>query len=189
MKEEMSPQESLDIISAMIRQAKGNTQSNSFYFLLWGWVVALAHLGIFYLLTFTNYQRPEFIWLISIPAAFASVIYGYRGHRAARVSTPLDSTITWLWGAYAVTIFVIICFGKSVNFQIVPLILLFTGVATLLTGKLIKFNPLIVGGISIWSFGVAAFLLPYNYQSLIAGVAFSVGYIIPGHMLRKQKEL
>ena len=43
MKEkELSPEESIDLINTMIGKARKRYTDNSFYFLLWGWLVIVA---------------------------------------------------------------------------------------------------------------------------------------------------
>ncbi len=63
----LSARESLDIIAAMIREAKGNIQRNNFYFLFWGWLVVIANLGM-YTLQRIGYEYFYAIWLITLPA-------------------------------------------------------------------------------------------------------------------------
>lgn len=69
--EKLSARESLDIITVMIQEAKGNVQRVNFYFLLWGWVVTIAHLGM-YILMQLEYERPYVAWIITIPAWIAT---------------------------------------------------------------------------------------------------------------------
>ena len=64
---DLTAKESLDLITAMIHEAKGQVQRNNFFFLLWGWVVVLANLGM-YALYQIAYSRPYVVWLITIPA-------------------------------------------------------------------------------------------------------------------------
>jgi hypothetical protein len=73
--EKLSAQESLDIITTMISEAKGKAQQNGFHFLLWGWVVAMANLGM-YILTQLDYPRPYIVWAITIPAWITSLYDG-----------------------------------------------------------------------------------------------------------------
>jgi hypothetical protein len=187
---EISPEKSLYLISSMIQQAKGNVQSNSFYFLLWGWTVALINISIFLLLTLTNLSLVEvnMIWLVTVPIAIIYFIRAYREGRKEGITTPITLAIAWLWISYSITVVIIIAFGQMVNFQINPLILLFTGLPTLLEGKMIKFKPLIFGGFSFWVFGIVCFLVPSTYQYLVAGVGFTVGFVIPSHLLKSKKD-
>lgn len=64
--ENLTAEQSLDIIAAMIREAKRNVRSNYFFFLFWGWVIAIANLGVF-VLQKLEVEQPYLIWAITIP--------------------------------------------------------------------------------------------------------------------------
>src|SRR5690606_16992510 len=179
----LSVQESLEIIAAMIRQAKDNIQKNSFYFLLWGWVVVLAHIGVFILLQ-TGYARPYLIWLITIPAAFISMYYGYRSDKKRGHTTIIGQIILWIWVSFGITILSLIYFGADINYQLNPLILLISAIPTLVSGVVMRFRPLILGGVLFWIAGIACFLAPMEFQNLIAAAAVVTGYLIPGYQLK-----
>lgn len=182
----LSAQESLEIIATMIRQAKDNVQRNSFYFLLWGWVVVLAHLGVFALLQ-TGYPMPYLVWLITIPAAFISMYYGYRSEKRRGHTTILGQTILWIWSSFGITILSMIFFGAHINYQINPLILLICAMPTLVSGVAMRFRPLVLGGILFWIAGIASFLAPMEFQNLIAAAAVVTGYLIPGYRLKTKQ--
>ena len=90
-KDSMTAQQSLDIITSMIRQTKANVSKNSFYFLLWGWTIALANIGVYLAIRFEMFDNPTVIFAITIPAAIITAIYGMRQSREATASTLLDS--------------------------------------------------------------------------------------------------
>ncbi len=188
--ETLTPQESLDLISSMIRQAKGNIKDNSFYLVLWGWAVAIVNFIIYLLLAFTDISnsKANLAWLILIPVMLVHIIHGYKETKSARIITPIGTIIDWLWITYSITIFGIISFGQFINFQISPVILIITALPTLVTGKSLKFMPLIIGGILFWLFGIVAFLVPYKVQYLISTVAYIVGYLVPSYLLKSIKE-
>jgi len=183
----LSAEQSLDIITSMIRQAKGNARKNSFYFLLWGWVVALANLGMF-TLGQLGYPRPYIVWFITIPAWILSVYRGFRQNREDQIHTHLDSVSIALWGSFALCIFTIIGFGFKINFQINPIILLVSTIPTVASGVILRFKPLIVGGVLFWILGILCFLVPASFQPLVGAVAITTGYIIPGYMLQQKQE-
>lgn len=183
----LTAQESLEIIAAMIRQAKGNVQKNSFYFLLWGWVVVAANLGV-YGLTQAGYSRPYLVWLITIPAWFASMVYAYRNGKRRDHSTILGQLMLWTWVSFGVTIFILIFFGYKINYQLNPLILLVSGIPTMVSGIAMRFTPLVVGGILFWISGIACFMVSIEYQNLIAAAAVAIGYLIPGYQLKNKRD-
>jgi hypothetical protein len=184
---DLTAEQSLDIITSMIRQAQGNARRNSFYFLLWGWVVTLANLGMFFL-SQMDYSRPYLVWLITIPAWILSLYRGFRQNRQERVHTHLDSISLALWFAFAVCIFTVIGFGHKINYQISPLILLICAIPTVVSGVVFRFRPLLAGGILFWISGIVCFQVGAAYQPLIGATAIIGGYLIPGYMLQRKKE-
>ena len=185
MKEEnsLTAQESLDIITSMIREAKGNMKRNGFYFLLWGWVIIAANLGM-YVLQKIGYAHYYVVWAITIPAWIISLIRGYRQGKTERNSTHLDTVTMWLWVAFGITIFTLVGFGSKINFQLNPVILAISAIPTFLSGVVIRFKPLLLGGISFWIFSIISFLTPSETQPLVGAVAVLCGYIVPGSLLK-----
>jgi hypothetical protein len=52
----LSPLESLEVIAEAIGKTKDNFKENSFYFMLWGWLIALASFSFFVLQQYTTFQ-------------------------------------------------------------------------------------------------------------------------------------
>lgn len=176
-------QESLQIITTMIHEAKGSVKRNSFYLLLWGWVVVIANFGMFTLIQM-HYSKPYLVWLIAIPAWLASFYKGFKDSREATTITHLGTIIMWLWISFGIIITTIIFFGSKINYQISPLVLLITAIPTLGCGAVTRFRPLVIGGIIFWVAGIIAFLLPLPFQPLVSAIAFIAGYLLPGYLIR-----
>lgn len=183
----LTPEQSLDVITSMIKQAKGNMQKNSFYFLLWGWTIVIANLGVYVLIKFTSISNPYMMFMLTIVSAIVSVIYGIRQGKKSKVSTHLDNVYMWLWVGFGVTCFVFWFFGKQIGWQINPVIITLSAVPTFISGALLKFKPLMFGGIAFWIFGVIIFMSSFENQFLLAALAVTIGYVIPGHMLKKSE--
>ena len=185
---DISAQQSLDLIQTMIKQAQGNMLNNSFYFILWGWVVVFAYAGMYTLNKFTDYEHPYIVWLIAIPAWIITFIYGSRQGRKAGKTTHLDRVNMWLWISFGLTILPFIVFIQKIDFNINPVILIITASPTLLAGIMLKFRPLILGGISFYVFGIVCFMVNPIDQFLIGAVAITCGYLIPGYLLKATRE-
>lgn len=183
---DMTATQSLDIITRMIREAQGNIRKNSFYYLLWGWVVALANLGVFVLLL-VGVPNPYWVWLIALPAWAFTMFRGFREGRNSRARTHLDRINGMLWMMFGFTIFCIIFFGYKINFQINPIIMLVSAIPTFASGIIIRFRPLIMGGISFLVMGVICFLVPWQMQFLIGALAVAIGFLVPGYMIKNAK--
>lgn len=187
MEKEMKPEESLKLITGMIEQARDNFQGFNFYFLLWGWVVALANFGHFFLENYLNYPRPYLVWLISIPAYIVSMVYGFRRSKNQLVITHLDKVISVLWMSFGISVLILVIFGSVIRYNINPVILLLAAFATATTGIAIRFRPLILGGVSFWIASVAAYLVEYKYQYPVGGLGIIMGYLVPGYLLKYRK--
>lgn len=103
------------------------------------------------------------------------------------MATHLDRIHLWMWLCFGVVIFTLVGFGKFLNYQLNPVILLISALPTLLSGVMIKFKPLMVGGIFFWVCGLLSFMVGSPWQFLVGAVAVTVGYIIPGILLRKKE--
>jgi len=183
---ELTKDESLDLIMHMIGQAKRNiAKGGSFYFLLWGWVVMLANLGHYILSKYDLYEAPYIVWLITIPAGIISGIYGARQARTARIKSHLDRLYGMLWISVAVCVLTILFFIGDVNTNVNAIILLFSGLGTIISGFMLRFKPLILGGAALWASSVIAFSLPITDQYLVGAIGIFAGYLIPGYLLKK----
>jgi len=184
-KETLTPEQSLDVITSMIRQAKGNMQQGSFYFLLWGWTIVVANLGVYVLIKFTTVENPFLMFLITIVAAIISIVYGIRQGNRIAAPTHLDSIYKWVWIGFGITCFIFWFFGKQIGWQITPVIITMCAVPTFISGSLLKFKPLMFGGVAFWISGALIFLTSFENQFLLAAIAVTLGYLIPGYMLKK----
>ncbi|MEJ7683803.1 MAG: hypothetical protein WKG06_39275 [Segetibacter sp.] len=67
-----------------------------------------------------------------------------------------------------------------------PFYILLYGVGTYISGSLIKFKPMIIGGLFCFVLVVICVYQPYDLQMLITAFAIIISYIIPGYLLRNQ---
>lgn len=181
----MSAQESLEFITSMIKQTQGNISENSFYLLIWGWTIAICNFGMYGLMKFYDPSDASLIWLLILPASFATMIYSIKHGNSKKVNTHLDKINMWLWIGMAIAIAPMWIFGSSINWMINAVILGPVGLATFVSGIILRFNPLIYGGIIFWISSILCYILPPADQYLVGGIAMVCGYLIPGYLLRK----
>jgi hypothetical protein len=187
-KESLNPQQSLDLITAMIQEAKGSLQKSSFHFLLWGWTIIVANLGVYVLLKYTDVKNPYLMFAITIPMAFVSAFYSIRQGKTKAVSTHLGEIHKWLWIGFGINCFLFSFLGKYIGWMVNPVIIILAAVPTFITGVILKFKPLMFGGIVFWVLGVALFFVSRENQFLLASLAIALGYLVPGYMLRKSEK-
>ena len=184
----LKPEQSLQIIESMINRTKSNMHDSSFYFLLWGWVVLAGIAGQMILEIFTDFSKPYLAWLIIFPGIIATIVYSIRHSKKKKVSTHLDKINFMIWISFLVSYMIAIIFMKEFNYMIVPIIFLLAGNATFLTGCVIKFKPLILGGIVFWIGTVLTFVLPDNYSLYLNIIMIIFGYLVPGYLLKSQNK-
>jgi len=185
---EFSPQQSLDLIQSMINQAQGNLLKNNFYFILWGWAILLANLGMYSLYKFSDFPYPYLVWLIAIPAWVITMIYGSRQGKTAGKKTHLDRVNMWMWISYGLGILPFIIFMSDIGYNVNPVVLILTSIPTFLTGVMLRFRPLMMGGASFYVLGIICFMVSPLNQYLVGALAIAVGYLIPGYLLRATRE-
>jgi len=182
---ELTKEESLELITEMIGQAKRNfARGGSFYFLLWGWVVMLANIG-HYILTVIDYSMPYIVWAATIPAGIASMVYGARIEKRMKVRSHLDRMYGFIWLGVFIGVVIILYFMANVNYNVNAIILTFAGLGTFLSGLMLRFSPLVIGGFALWISSIIAFNLPPNDQYLVGAVGILAGYLIPGYLLKR----
>jgi hypothetical protein len=58
------------------------------------------------------------------------------------------------------------------------------GMPTFLSGVILRFRPLIIGGVFCWLLSLSAAYIAYEYQLLLLSAAMIVAWIIPGYAFR-----
>ena len=185
MNNEFTPGESLRLITNMIEKTRKGISDSSPYFLIWGWGTFLACISEFILKVYIHSPYYYCVWLILIPCAILSAVIGARTRKIHKVRTYLSDTMKLLWSALGITFFVMIIIFSKIGWQYCyPFFIMLYGLGTFISGKLVKFTPLVAGGIICWVLAIVASYLSYNYQLLATAAALLVSYIIPGHLLR-----
>lgn len=187
MENKLTNEDSLKIITGMISTAKGNVSQGALHMILWGWVVMIVSFSHFILMKYQVINRPEMVWLLMIPTLVLSLVVGFKKGRQANVRSHFDTIYMWVWLSFSLIMAIMIFFLNHKWDIISPMVLLLAGYATFLSGKIIKFKPLIYGGISFWAWSLIAYFAGPFYGLLITSAGIFTGYLIPGIMLQRKK--
>ncbi len=186
----MEEKKNLELIEEMIQAAKGNISEGSIFYLIWGWLVLVAAAVNYILLMYTEYPHHWVAWPILMTlGGVVSIIVGYRKDKKKTVTTYPERAMKNLWFAFLITLLAVL-FGMGrigVEFSY-PIIMLLYGLGTFVSGGILKFNPLRVGGVIAWICGVLAFYQSFPEQLLLIMVAIIASYIVPGHLLAKSNK-
>ena len=159
MNEQFNEQQSLQLIESMINKAKNNFSESGTLYLLWGFVVFICGLYQFISLHFFNNSNSYYIWFLTWLVVIYQLFFLARRKKKETAKT-----------------------YHSIN----PAILVIYGMPTFLSGIILKFRPLIIGGISCWALSAGSVMVPYDFQLLFICTAVLLAWIIPGFLLRKK---
>lgn len=181
----MTGEESLKIITEMINKTKFNIRQGSFYLLFWGWLIFGCALAEFLLRKLTDLPS-YYVWMLVIPGVLVSVIYGFVTGRKATVRTYTGTIYMWLWMGFLFSATVLFIVHSKHMGTVAPYILLLAGFPTFVSGFLIKFRALIIGGICFWIMALVIYFAGPSFSSLGTAIAILPGYLIPGYLLKTQ---
>ncbi len=192
--ETITQEESLAIIESMINKAKNRFSENGFLYLLWGWVILFCSLGQFILLYIVHYAQYYLVWTTTWLALIVQVIYLYKKKKRARVRTYTADIVGYVWLAFIIMMLIL---GFIVGQIVGPsyytfaniIFLVLYGMPTFLSGIILRFRPLVAGGIGCWILSVLAGFIPYEYQLLFLAGGVIIAWIIPGYLLRARYKL
>jgi len=186
---ELNPKESLELIAEIIAKTKENFKYQSFYYLIWGWLVAGASLFQYILIKFTDFEMNYLPWpiLMSI-GAIITIIYSIRLGRIMQTETYLGSFIKHLWIVLGVSFIFMLFISIKLEFWPAPGVLLLAGIGTMVSGLTMKFKPLIFGGIIFAIFSIVTVYFTGPEQLVLNSIAIILGYLIPGYLLKNSKK-
>ena len=183
-----SPSESLQIIEAFIGRAKQNLKAISFDLLLWGILVVLAALSHYLLLAIFEYENAWLPWpVLMIGGSIFTTVYHISNRKKQKVKTFTDTFLMWLSICSGLVYFVIAFLCVRQTISPLPFMLAHTSVLILVTGAVLKFKPLITGGILFLAGAIIAVFLEEQDQLLLTTGIVIFGYLVPGILLRKEK--
>ena len=182
---EFSPQDSIALIRSMIETTKHSISDSSHYFLLWGWTTMIACVIQYVLLVIVKYEHHYYAWFLTFVAAIIHIIFGIKDSKKSTVKTFISEANESVWMAIGFAFMALAFVFAKIGYQYCfPIYILIYGLGTFISGRLIKFKPLVYGGAACFLLVTITPFLNYSLQILMAALAILVSYIIPGHLLR-----
>jgi hypothetical protein len=181
--------EGLELIQSMINRAKDKFTENGHLYLLWGWVVFICSITQFVLLNYFRYEKHYLVWMACWLVVIYQLFYLAKRKKREQVRTYTGDIIGYVWLTFVVAMFLMgFVFGRVLGDEyyrmVSPGFLVLYGIPTFLSGIILRFRALVIGGISCWILSVIAVFVPPQYQLLFLSAAMLVAWIIPGYLLR-----
>jgi hypothetical protein len=185
--ENFSPEQSLFIIQSMIDKTKASVADNSYYFLLWGWLVFVASIGQYVLKVIVQTPWHPIVWTINVFGIILSAYHGMKERKKSRVRNHIDESFHYLWLAILISYILFgFAFARIGWENCYTFYMLLYGIGSFVTGRLLKFPPMVWGAIASWLLSIISTFTPFDINILLCALAILVSYIIPGYLLRKK---
>ena len=184
----MTESESIRLIATMINKAKNRFNESGFLYLLWGWVVLICCVAQFSASYFFGIGNAYYVWFVTWIVVIYQVFFLRKKRNLRAVRTYTDDINQFVWIAFFICmmllIFILLQFKK---YEVInPAILVMYGMPTFLSGIILKFKPLLAGGIFCWLVAAASPFIDPEFQLLLIACSIIAGWIIPGYLLKQK---
>lgn len=186
MQNQLDPQKQFELIEQTIRQAKNSFYKGSFHYLAWGWALAIAGIAQFLLAIMGS----NFNWIPwpAVAIIIGGVVAFHEKNRAEKKKEPMDRVFGYIWGGFLATLGIMIVMTVSNHINPNPYVIVLSGMPTFISGGMLRSNILIIGAAVFWGIGIASFFIPSIFTPLAFSGALILGWVIPGHVLRRQEQ-
>ncbi len=184
--EQLSEQESLELITRMINKAKCEYAETGLSALLWGSVISfcsvVSFIGYYY-----NYPSVGMVWWLTLATVVVQIVLSVRERRKRKFKTYNDDAMGGIWISFGVAMFLLSFYVNTGHIDHPnTLFLIAYGIPTFATGFTRHFKPMIAGAIICWILSIINIYTPFPYNTLYSAVAAQVAWFIPGLILRRR---
>ena len=183
---ELTEQQSLEIITQMINKAKEDYEETGIGALLWGSLVTFCAL-----ITFGNFYWHitifYFVWFLTLFALIPQIIISVRTAKRKKYKTYRDEAMAAIWISFGVALFLVAIYSSKYELPNAgALFMIVYGIPTFATGYIHQFKPMIIGGIVFWVCAAICFYVQFPYIMLFIAASSIIAWIIPGLILRRR---
>jgi hypothetical protein len=187
----MNESQVMEVFRGMVLDSRARLRENSFYYLMWGWVVVICCLVEWGLMQ-AGVTWHWAVWPVAMPIAGAvSMVRGIRQGQREQHTTALDRMMGYLWGGWGALLLLVLLGAPRMGWDLAYGILMaMYGLGTFVSGGMLGFKPLVYGGIAAWVIALVAILMPgLGFEAILWLLAASicVSYLIPGYLLLNAK--
>jgi len=183
--ENFSRQDGLQLIESMINRAKNQFNENGTLYLLWGYTIVVCCLVQFVVKYFYHSDKGSYVWMLTWVIVIYQVYFLMKKRKQEKVTTYTDSIIGFVWLSFVIALFLLIFIlsANKVPMLINPVLLVLYGIPTFLSGAIIRFRPLMIGGACCFLLSAVSVFVPAAFHFLLLCGAVIAAWIIPGHLL------
>ncbi len=184
-------QERLDLIDSMIRKARNNFSENGHLYIVWGWVIFACCLVQYFAGYRMGYRQAYLVWWLCWAVIPYMIWYIRKQKKREKVRTYTDEIINMIWIVFGVSAFLLgFVIGQNIGPDaskvILPVYLCLYGIPTFLCGVILRFRPLLMGGIACWLLSVSSIFVGEREHVLLIALAMIAGWLLPGYLLQQR---
>ena len=178
----MNPTEKqIETINNVINSTKENLKPLSINFIFWGLLITLMSLFHYAFPSLIHSYQLLYWTVLPLIGMILTVYYNIKIRKKVGYETYLSRVIKIIWGVFNLSwIYIIVLSFTLKSFHPVPPILFLLSIILIITGLIIKFKPVTIGGIFLTIF---TFYLNFNPEFnllLVNIVGVSLGMLVPG---------
>ena len=201
----MTEQESLQLIQQMINKAKNSYHEKGIGTMLWGSVITICSLVTFLRLEY-DFRLPFDIWWLTLIAIIPQLFISAKEKKERKIRSYNDDAMDYVWLCFGISIFLLIHINSNVLLKLNPvfsdyrnlggkaedfnyfsytssMMLLLYGMPTIITGAIMKFKPMLWGGILCWVCCVITVYSNVKIDYLLTALSATCAWLIPGIIL------
>lgn len=187
----MNEPQSLLVIKEMIEVSKNRFRKDGILFIVWGWTLFYVSFAGYLMrsapLTIQITKALNYLGII-IPLASAAFTVYYIIKRRNKVQTYIGISLRYVWISLFISMVLVnlIQFNvlHTINFELQhPVFMVLMAFAVTVTGGILRYRLIIAGGIVFGLLALAASYLELKEQLLIEAVAWTIAFVIPGHII------
>lgn len=188
-KTNLTPEESLLLISKTIEETKRKFEENGHIIILWGVITFVVFASQYIFSVIGWYKKFDIIWTTALFPLGAIYTFLYIRKNVKKKSLPntlltrVIETMGWAMGGNLLMLGLF--FGQQLGDAMAPIFIILLALSMIVTGSSIKFKPLFIGGILMNVIGLGSFFLARDYHGFSMMLGALVGLIIPGILLNR----
>ena len=185
MASSMTPNQSLELITQMIKEARSKFEEDGFVYMLWGILLFLAAGAQYVLLLNEQYSYNYYpYFFLPLGGIFTSIYYRRRGSTGPK-GNPISRVISTMWIFLGANMFILgFLFAPALRDSLIPILLILQGIGIAISGISIKSQLVITAGIIANIAGFIAFFVDWSEQPLLLSLASLAVLFIPGVILK-----
>ena len=179
-----SSRDQIEAIASVINNTRENLKPLSINFIFWGCLVIVMSLFNYAfpsLIASTQYGDVLFWTVLPLIGMILTIYYNIKYRNKTGYETYLNRVIKIIWGVFNLSWIYIIALSFTIkSFHPVPPILFLLGMMLIITGLIIKFKPITLGGIFLTIFTFYLNFNPGINLLLVNIIGVLLGMLVPG---------